>query len=304
MNDLTNNQNITAKLIQYGYTNEQRRNSFIGTLKAILTDNNNLAKCDINSIINVAVKIESLGFKLGTDRAYIIPFGNKAQLQIGYKGYIELAQRSGEYKFINSTEIKKGEITNKNRLTGEIDFNFIENENQRIKLPTIGYASYIETKKGFKKYLYMSNEEIEAHLKEYSQSYNAFLINPHNKGNIFSKSKDKMFQKTTLKLLLTRYGILDSNLREATTYDSAVIENNKPLYVDNPKSKDLEIVDENMIEADLITDFQLEIIKSYSVEDYQKKIISTYCTLVNKKNIKSFTKKEAEELIKKLGYEK
>lgn len=300
MNELQNNQNIASKLVQYGYTNEQRRNSFIGTLKAILTDNIALSKCDINSLINVAVKIESLGFKLGTDRAYIIPYNNKAQLQIGYKGYIELAQRSGEYKYINSTDIKEGEIGNKNRLTGEIEFNFIENEAERINKKTIGYASYLETKQGFKKYLYMSNEEIEKHLKEYSQSYNAYLRNPSNKGNIFSSSKDKMFQKTTLKLLLTRYGILDSNLREATQYDSAVIENEKPLYIDNPKSKDVE-----PLYLETPTDSnrdELKLIKSYisTKGDWAKRIIKAYCETIGNKNIVSFTKEEAQELIKVL----
>lgn len=160
--------------------------------------------------------------------AYLVPYNTKdgtefvkkAQFQMGYRGFVQLAMRTGQYKTINATEVYEGDIKHINRLTGEIEFN--EDNTKREKI--VGYIAYFRLINGFEKSLYMATEEMEKHAKKYSQTYKS------NKDYIVKSSKwttdfDPMATKTVLKLLLNKYGILSIEMQTALTVDQGVVSN-------------------------------------------------------------------------------
>lgn len=161
--------------------------------------------------------------------AYIIPYSGNFQFQMGYKGYIQLALRTGKYRTIASTDVREGEIVSHDRLKGTI-FKW-NNTSKRNTLPIIGYVAYIEfSTGGFSKQLYMSKEEIIDHFKKYSAAYkqnSSFPITDF----------ETMALKTVLKLLLKKYGILSVELQQVLKNDSASLDLDlKPTYIDNPDS--------------------------------------------------------------------
>ena len=176
---------------------------------------------------------QNLGF------AYIVPYntkeGNsyvkKAQFQMGYRGYIQLAMRTGQYKTINAIEIYKGEIKRVNRLTGEIEFN--DDEDSIDRDTVVGYMAYFKLLNGFEKTLYMTKEEMEKHAKKYSQSYSSskkWIVD----SSLWTTDFDGMAIKTVIKRLLSKYGILSVEMQNAITNDQAVMNNEgNPEYVDN-----------------------------------------------------------------------
>lgn len=136
-----------------------------------------LKDSDPNSIISSAIVAATLDLPIDQNLgfAYIVPYntkeGKKAQFQMGYRGYIQLAMRTGQYKTINAIEIYKGEIKRVNRLTGEIEFN--DDEDLIDRDTVVGYMAYFKLLNGFEKTLYMTKEEMERHAKKYSQSYSS-----------------------------------------------------------------------------------------------------------------------------------
>lgn len=205
-----------------------------------------LKDAEPNSIISSAVVAATLDLPIDQNLgfAYIVPYntkvGNeyikKAQFQMGYKGYIQLAMRTGQYKTINAIEVYEGEIKRVNRLTGEIEFDY-DNEfiNREI---VVGYVAYFKLLNGFEKTVYMSKEEMEIHAKKYSQSYSSskdWVV----KGSLWSTDFDGMAIKTVLKRLLSKYGILSIEMQSAITNDQAVINDGTPEYVDNQVREEL-----------------------------------------------------------------
>ena len=146
---------------------------FAMALAQVAEGNPQLQAAEPQSIFNAGIASAILGlpFESNLGFAYIVPYGRKAQFQIGYKGFIQLALRTGQYKLINSVAIKEGEIKAKNRLTGEIEFNFIEDDDLRDTLKTVGYASYIEFNNGFRNTHYMRLKQVQEHAAEYSAAY-------------------------------------------------------------------------------------------------------------------------------------
>ena len=139
------------------------------------------------------------------------------------KGYIQLALRSGEYKYINSIEIKEGEIKEYNLLTGELKLEFIEDIDKRLETKTIGYASYIEFNNGFRNTLFMTVSQIKKHAEKYSQSYQNDIKYKKSTSN-WSTNFDAMALKTVLKLNLSKYGALSVEVQKALQTDGMVIE--------------------------------------------------------------------------------
>ncbi|MGL4902384.1 MAG: recombinase RecT, partial [Cetobacterium sp.] len=183
--------------------------------------------------------------------AYIVPYKDKAQFQMGYKGYIQLALRSGQYKYINSIEIKEGELENYNLLTGEFNFKFIEDINQRLEAKTIGYASYIEFTNGFRNTLYMTKEQIENHAKKYSQSYGYDLSKGYSNSN-WSKNFDSMALKTVLKLNLSKFGALSVSVQKALQIDGSSIKS-----ISEEGTINVEYIDNTNEENKIIGDIEL-----------------------------------------------
>ena len=191
---------------------------FAMALMQVVDGNEQLKNAEPQSIFNAGIASAILGLPIEKNLgfSYIVPYGDKAQFQIGYKGFIQLALRTGQYKLINSTAIKEGEIKLKNRLTGEIDFNFIEDDDLRDSLKTIGYASYIEFNNGFRNTLYMSMKQVQAHAQKYSKSFGY-------KNSVWTTNFDAMALKTVLKLNLAKFGALSVDFEKALQLDGATI---------------------------------------------------------------------------------
>ena len=169
---------------------------------------------------------------------YLVPFNDKnkgkvAQFQLGYKGYLQLAIRSGYYKKINVLDIKEGELVKYDPLNEEIEVNLIEDEEAREKAKTIGYYAMFEYTNGFKKTLYWSKSKMQEHAKKYSQGYRADL----SKGTAYtfwSKDFDGMAFKTMLRQLISKWGIMSIEMQNAVEKDMGVInEDGSVDYVDN-----------------------------------------------------------------------
>ena len=155
-----------------------------------------------------------------------------AQFNLGYKGYIQLAIRSGQYKKLNVLAIKEGELVKFDPLNEEIEVNLIENEEEREKSPTTGYYAFFEYVNGFKKAIYWSKSKMEAHALKYSAGYRA------KKGYTFwEKDFDGMAYKTMLRQLISKWGIMSDeyiDMQSAIDADTALInEDGTKVYVDN-----------------------------------------------------------------------
>lgn len=238
------NQNAIKSRIEKTIGSEKGQR-FITAIVSAVNNNSSLAECTNDSIYSGALLGESLNLSPSPQLGhyYLVPFKDKekgkvAQFQLGYKGYLQLAIRSGYYKKINVLDIKEGELIKYNPLDEEIEVNLIEDEEKREKTKTIGYYAMFEYANGFKKTLYWSKDRMIEHAKKYSQGYRADL----SKGTSYtfwSKDFDGMAFKTMLKQLISKWGIMSIEMQNATKNDMAVInEDGTPDYVDNKKTEE------------------------------------------------------------------
>lgn len=251
-------QNRIAKTI-----GSERGQRFITAIVSAVNNNSSLAECTNDSIYSGALLGESLNLSPSPQLGhyYLVPFKDKekgkvAQFQLGYKGYLQLAIRSGYYKKINVLDIKEGELIKYNPLDEEIEVNLIDNEEKREKAKTIGYYAMFEYTNGFKKTLYWSKNKMVEHAKRYSQGYRADL----NKGTSYtfwSKDFDGMAFKTMLRQLISKWGIMSIEMQNAVAKDMGVINEDGTIdYVDNKQQYDeqeeiIEQNDENIQEAEI-----------------------------------------------------
>lgn len=210
---------------------------FITAIISAVNTNPELGTCDKNSIVSAALLGESLKLspspQLG--QYYMVPYNDTkrgckvAHFQLGYKGYVQLAIRSGYYKKINVLAIKEGELVKFDPLEEEIEVNLIDDEQEREQAETIGYYAMFEYHNGFRKAIYWSREKMEAHANQYSKGYKA------RKGYTFwEKDFDGMAYKTMLRQLISKWGIMSIELQSAIEKDAAVIgEDMQPEYIDN-----------------------------------------------------------------------
>lgn len=232
-----------------GGKNGQR---FISAIVSATTNNPQLQECSNGSILSAALLGESLNLspspQLG--QYYLVPFndnkkGKVAQFQLGYKGYIQLAIRSGQYKKLNVLAIKEGELIRFDPLNEEIEVHLIEDEEAREAAETIGYYAMFEYVNGFKKAMYWSKAKMEAHALKYSQSYAADKRNG-TAWTFWSKDFDGMAYKTMLRQLISKWGIMSIEMQSAIDADMAVINDDGTKdYVDNQP-----IDDSNIVEAE------------------------------------------------------
>ena len=239
----TFNQTITSPATQKYLTDllHERKGQFVSNLTALVANNANLQECEPYTLMFAALKATALSLPIepSLGMAHVIPYKNKkrgvteAQFQLGYKGFQQLALRTGQYKHINTTEVREGELGKRNRLTGEIEWNWIENDAESLKTPIIGYVNYFCLLNGFESTFYMSREEMDAHALRYSQTYKSTI------GYIKEQSKwttdfDAMALKTVIKLNLSKNGVLSTELQDAIRADQSVMrEENKYEYTDN-----------------------------------------------------------------------
>ena len=209
---------------------------FITSIVSAVNTNPALSECTNQSILAGALLGEALNLSPSPQLGhfYLVPYNDKnkgkvAQFQLGYKGYIQLAIRSGQYKKLNVLPIKEGELIRFDPLNEEIEVKLIEDEEEREKAPTAGYYAMFEYTNGFKKAMYWSRKKMEAHALKYSKGYAA------KKGFTFwEKDFDAMAMKTLLRHLISRWGIMSIELQQAMDGDMAVInEDGTKTYVDN-----------------------------------------------------------------------
>lgn len=207
----------------------ERAGHFMMAIIQVVEGTPQLQQAEPQSIINAAIAsaVLNLPIEKNLGFAYIVPYNDKnkgtlAQFQMGYKGYIQLALRSGEYKYINAIEIKEGEIQGYNILTGELNLKFIEDLDKRLEAKTVGYASYIEFNNGFRNTLFMTVGQVKNHAEKYSQSYQCDLRKGYSMSN-WSKNFDAMALKTVLKLNLSKFGALSVEVQKALQTDGLVV---------------------------------------------------------------------------------
>lgn len=225
------------KLINSTIKDEKKRDRFVSSIVSAVAINPLLQDCDPATILSGALLGESLGLspspQLG--QYYLVPFNNTkkgckdAQFQLGYKGYVQLALRSGYYKALNVFAIKAGELKKWNPLTEELDIELIEDDELREKTASIGYVATFEYLNGFRKTIYWSRQKMEAHALRYSKGYAA------KKGYTFwEKDFDAMAYKTMLRQLISKWGIMSIDLQTAFEQD-AVVEDTDFLETEPPK---------------------------------------------------------------------
>lgn len=231
---------------------EKEGQRFIAGIVSAVSVNPDLQACAPDTILSGALLGEALKLspspQLG--QYYLVPFNDKnrdckvAQFILGYKGYIQLAIRSGYYKKINVLAIKEGELIQYDPLNEEIEVNLIEDEKEREKAGTIGYYAMFEYNNGFRKAIYWTKAKMEAHASNYSKGYQA------KKGYTFwEKDFDGMAYKTMLRQLISKWGIMSIDMQEAITKDMGIVrDNGNTEYIDTPDF----LNDENIIEQDSI----------------------------------------------------
>lgn len=201
---------------------------FMSSVINIVNSNTQLQQCDPNQVIAAAAVAAAMDLPIDPNLgfAYIVPYKGKAQFQMGYKGFVQLAMRTGMYKTINATHVYEGEIESFNRITGEVKFSETGATSDKI----VGYIAYFKLLNGFEKYEYWPIERVIEHAKRFSQSY----------GRNYSPWKtdfDAMAIKTVLKHLLSRYGVLSIEMQTAVKADQAVVhetdDGEQYEYVDN-----------------------------------------------------------------------
>lgn len=224
-------------LINKTLGDEKRASRFIASISSAVATNPDLQQCDAGTILSGALLGESLNLspspQLG--QYYLVPFNDSkrgckvAQFQLGYKGYIQLAIRSGQYKKLNVLAIKKEELVKYDSLNEEIEVNLIDDEELRENAETVGYYAMFEYTNGFRKTMYWSKTKMQKHALKYSKGYAA------KKGYTFwEKDFDGMAFKTMLRQLISKWGIMSIELQNAVEKDMGVIKQDGTIdYVDN-----------------------------------------------------------------------
>ena len=234
----------TQKAIMNTLQDAARTKTFTSSLISAVTTNPQLRECDGTSIISAALLGESLNLSPSPQLGhyYMVPFKDtktgtvKAQFQLGWKGYYQLALRSGQYKNIDAVAIKEGELISFNPITGSVELKPIEDPVERENAKTIGYYAFFEMINGFRKEMYWSREKMQAHAMKYSQGYKA------QKGYTFwEKDFDGMALKTMYRQLISKYGIMSIEMQKAYVNDMAV--HNVIDATDTPEYIDSDVID-------------------------------------------------------------
>lgn len=256
--DFLSKPNIRANVTQA--IGKERTTRFISSVISAVQATPALKECTNNSILSAALQGEALNLapspQLG--QFYMVPYKKKdkngniisieASFQLGAKGYKQLAMRSGQYKDLDVMSIKKGEYLGRDPETGKHMFDFVTDDDEREDLPTIGYMAYFELLNGFRKQIYWSKKKMLNHADTYSQAFNKEDYERLLDGKIpkkelwkyssfWYKNFDEMAEKTMIRQLISKWGIMSIEMQTAYEKDMAVIdENGNPVYVDNPQN--------------------------------------------------------------------
>lgn len=198
---------------------------------------------------NIIYQVDQAGDPIKDERGYKVAVTEKrAQFVLGYKGYIQLAIRSGQYSDIDVTDIREGEYLGKDPQTGKPRFQFIEDDDTRERLPVVGYMGYFEYLNGFRKVLYWSKEKMMAHADKYSPAFSAEAYRRIQAGQIADKDMwryssfwyknfDDMAKKTLLRQLISRWGIMSIEMQRGYVNDSGLIQVKDGEFVSVPEDQ-------------------------------------------------------------------
>lgn len=234
---------ITNKGIQDGIEStigKENMTRFVSSIISAVQTTPALKECTNTSILSGAILGESLKLapspQLG--QYYLVPYKDnksgttQAQFQMGWRGFIQLAVRSGQYQTIVANEVKEGELKSYNAITEEFEIDPMT-EDKRQKAKTVGYYAMFKLNNGFRKELYWSKERMESHAKQYSAGYRSDC-QKGTKYTFWSKDFDAMAKKTMLRQLIGKWGIMSIDMQKAYEGDQAVIrEDGTPDYIDN-----------------------------------------------------------------------
>ena len=226
------------KLINNTIRDPKKAERFIASITSAVAINPALQECDPATILSGALLGESLGLSPSPQigQFYLVPFNNtkrgvkEAQFQLGYKGYVQLALRSGYYRNLNVFSIKDGELKKWNPITEELQIELIEDDDIREQTATIGYVATFTYTNGFTKTIYWSRQKMENHALRYSKGYAA------KKGYTFwEKDFDGMAYKTMLRQLISKWGIMSIDLQTAFEQDYIEADQTDVLTTDMPQ---------------------------------------------------------------------
>ena len=226
---------------------------FLVSLVNTIGGNTQLQQADPNSVLKAGAIAATLDLPIDPNLgfAYIVPYNNKgkneAQFQMGYKGFIQLAIRSGQYRKINITELYEGQFTSYDPITDVLEYNL----SNKLSDTVTHYIAYFQTINGFEKYNVMSKEDVIAHAKKFSKTFSS-------KYSSWTTNFESMAKKTVLKLLLSKFGILSIEMQTAQKVDQAVIkevnkDNIEVEYVDGNENIDATTTD-TAIEVETVTE--------------------------------------------------
>ena len=244
-----------------------RTGQFITSLTSLASSSKSLKNCDRNSLLACALKATSmeLPFDPNLGFAWAVPYKTTATFQIGIKGYIQLALRTGQYKALNARDVREGEFTGRD-FVGDPIINWLDDE-ERTEKKIIGFMAGLQLVNGFKKVIYWSVPEIEKHAERYSQSYRKYKKTGNQDDAIWASQFEKMAEKTVLKALISRYGIMSTDMQQAVKSDQSKInvdietDEENIEYIDNP----------DMIDAQTLgTQEQRNLLEKYGAEKISK----------------------------------
>lgn len=238
----------------------EKSDSFMGSLMTLVGGDNYLSQAEPMTIIASALKAATMDLPIDKNLgyAYVVPFNrsekvgnkwvkhNEAQFILGYKGYIQLAQRSGQYKALNALAIYDGQLIDWNPLTEEFTFDY----KAKVSDEVIGYVGFFELLNGFKKTVYWTKQEIESHRIKNSKAYDKEKLS-----GAWVDNYDSMAIKTVLRNMLSKWGLLSVEMQSAITSDEKVfrVDENNDLIEETDLS-DMEPMPNDLKEAEKVVD--------------------------------------------------
>ena len=196
-----------------------KENEFVASLLSVVSNNKLLTKASNQSIMTAAMKAAVLNLPIepSLGQAYIVPYGQEAQFQLGYKGLLQLAQRSGKYKSITSGVVYKSQFVSYNPLFEDLEIDFTQPQDE-----VVGYFAAFKLLNGFEKVTYWTKDQAQAHGKRFSKTFN---------NGPWKTDFDAMAQKTLLKQIISKYGPLSIEMEQAIVADNET-ENEKAAPID------------------------------------------------------------------------
>lgn len=194
---------------------EKKAAAFASSVISVANGNSLLRNANPMTVLGSAMVAATLDLSVvpTLGMAYIVPYKGQAQFQLGWKGLVELAMRSGQYKNIIVEEVHEGELVKKNKFTGDYEFD----EDAKTSDNVIGYMANFQLTNGFSKTIYWTIDEVKAHATKFSQAYRGGRNTP------WVTDFDAMAKKTVLKSLLSKFGPKSLQMQQAVVFDQASV---------------------------------------------------------------------------------